>query len=490
MRINNKAILFLGSSTFFYIIVALFILQALWLALSFQYAMLYDESYHFAAIRLFSETLNPVLVTQSEAYDQFGSFVYANASFYHYVMAFPYVVLKAFTSDFSTQIVALRTLNIIIAVSSLFVYRNLFRSLGLKNSVANISLFVYTLIPIVSLLSATISYDNALIPLTGLFLLLGVRVLKASPKAFTKYFYWFILVGLLAALVKFTFSPVLLAGTIFILVLRHKDILSHAKHITKTYSRRTIIAALAPLLIVIGLLGARYVVPQIQYGSIIPDCKQVMSVDRCYESRQYKSWDNAKYTVGERSAMSLGKYVYEWTYLMINRFDTTGIQLPEGPGRFNPQYGKKLPVLESLLIIGQVVIFFCIVYCLHRFIRKKEWQFIIVLLVALASVLFLFNAKTYYGVLENQNVQVRYLLAFVPIIIVLGLASIDAMIRTRQVKLLAFVLLLIIASQGAGLLKHILTADANWYWSAETVRSVNQAAKNMVEPFVYEGTRD
>ncbi len=58
---SKRLISLLGSTQFFWAIVALFVVQALWIALSSHYPMAFDEDFHLGIIRLYAHHLSTLL---------------------------------------------------------------------------------------------------------------------------------------------------------------------------------------------------------------------------------------------------------------------------------------------------------------------------------------------------------------------------------------------------------------------------------------------
>jgi len=485
---SDRVIAFLGSNIFFWLIVALFVLQALWLVFSFKYAMLYDESYHYGAIMFFSQTLNPVSMSQPEQFDTYGSFIYSNASLYHYIMAFPFRAVAAFVSNQDMQIVTLRMLNVLVAVSSLFIYRKLFNALSIKKAVANTALFAYVALPITSLLSATVSYDNAIIPLTALFLLLGVTVLKTPSEGRLRSIYLFILTGLVASLIKFTFLPIFVAGVLFLIFMRYtQKEQTYGLTIKKYIKKRGIVLFILMCvpLVLLGALGvARYVLPVAQYGTILPGCEATIGKERCESMRYTNELTNKR---NKQRMMPVADYIFDWSNKMITHFDTTGIHIPDGQGGYKSEFARRLPLQSIWITSGSLIILFCSVLMLHRHVRDKSWQFIIVTGGVFTLALLIFNMKSYYSVNQDLNVQIRYLLGFVPVMIAFGLMSIDEIIKYKNIKLVGFAIFVLLSTQGGGVIKHIVTAKDDWYWQNNTVISINDYAKKTLKSMVYEG---
>jgi len=189
----------------------------LWVALSFRFPLLFDERYHFDVINIFSHGFSPIITDQPPAYDLYGSLTFGSASLFHYLMSFPNRAILLFTNDLFTQVVILRILNILMAASGLWLFGRVFRTIGIKQIYVNISLFFYSLIPLVIFIAATISYDNMLLPLTGGFMLAGLKILQNKGNKAIDYTL-FIVIGLFATLVKFTFLPVFVGSMIYVVI--------------------------------------------------------------------------------------------------------------------------------------------------------------------------------------------------------------------------------------------------------------------------------
>src|SRR5687768_2867626 len=104
--------LILRRNKFFYVVVFIFCLQALWIAFSNRYPMAFDEEYHFGLIKLYAEHGLPVWSGQPAGADSFGA-VHRDPSYiFHYVFSFIYKFIRLFTDNQAFSILSLRLINI------------------------------------------------------------------------------------------------------------------------------------------------------------------------------------------------------------------------------------------------------------------------------------------------------------------------------------------------------------------------------------------
>ncbi|HXE10103.1 MAG TPA: hypothetical protein VN554_01620, partial [Verrucomicrobiae bacterium] len=109
----------LGSRRFFWVILALFVIQAAWIALSGLYPMAFDEDFHLGIIRLYAHHISPFWAGQPPGADAFGAVARDPSYLYHYLMSFPYRLSGLFTHDQTLQILWLRAINIALFTAGL-----------------------------------------------------------------------------------------------------------------------------------------------------------------------------------------------------------------------------------------------------------------------------------------------------------------------------------------------------------------------------------
>ena len=78
---------------------ALFVLQAAWIALSGRYPMAFDENFHLGIIRLYAHHISPFWSGQPAGANAFGAVARDPSYLYQYLMSFPYRLVSIFTSS-------------------------------------------------------------------------------------------------------------------------------------------------------------------------------------------------------------------------------------------------------------------------------------------------------------------------------------------------------------------------------------------------------
>lgn len=486
-RFYYRVIKFIDSRLFFGLVLALFTVQALWIALSFRYPMLYDEVFHYNVTKIFSHQLTPFITNQPTAYDQFGSLAHGNSAIYHYLLSIPYRVIAVFTTSLAIQVILLRIINIAMALTGLWLFDILLRQVGFKQKYVNVSLLVFSLLPMTPLVTATINYDNMLFPLLALYLLSSVRILRTSKIG------WFdllslIAVGSLASLVKFSFLPVFVATGLFLIIylLRKFKSRLYTDFMKSVQGAKRWQLALSAFitLVLVGMVAGIYGLSVIRYKNPTPVCDQILSVKRCESYDIYSRNANAIKSRAQRPAEQLPQYTYKvWFDYMIQLTNWSGNTVN------NIQVTKLgLPIMNLLLFFGSLTGFLIFFYQLKDMTRNDipRTYLIFVAFVLLISV-YLFNAKSYYDLHAPYGDQPRYLLGVMPILIAfIVLATATMLQKSAQSKLLIIILVMMLFSQGGGVITHILRSDDSWYWQNKAVIKLNHAAKDILQPIVKE----
>ena len=96
-QLSKRCTAFLGSRIFFAGILTVFVLQALWFALSALYPMAFDEEVHFGIINIYAHQWSPFLAGQPAGADSFGAIARDPSYLFHYLMSFPYRLLEQIT---------------------------------------------------------------------------------------------------------------------------------------------------------------------------------------------------------------------------------------------------------------------------------------------------------------------------------------------------------------------------------------------------------
>ena len=486
LKFRQKLLSILSSKWTFWGIVCIFIAQALWVALLYAFPMVYDENFHFHVIKIFSHSLSPFIINQSQQYDDLGNLTFGSASFYHYLMSFPLRFIDLFTHSENVQVVILRVINVLMAASALPIFYKFFRELGIKKWIINIGLFTYACIPMVTLVAATINYDNMILPLTATFFLYANRLL-ISRKIHWHDIAIILLVGVATSLIKFTFLPVFIVAIVVLGFLMRKNFTMRSfwnqfrDSFTKTslWSKSLLIIVLA---IFLGMAGFRYGVSMIKYHTPMPDCTAMMPKERCEKSIIFNLSQEALKLKRYTPVNTVVPYFQHWTTVMLNGYAFSGNNTATGTrGHSSP------PLYYNFLAAFTIVGILSLIYAWRTIAKDPRWSFTIILIFGLLGSLFLFNMMTYYQYHQDLNIQPRYALSVLPIILIFSLVAINNILgKYYYAKLGLLVISLVTTSQGGGVITHILVSDDGWYFNKPIVIKIEQKARSFIAPLVKE----
>lgn len=492
-RLNNLyrlTVRALGSKWAFTAILAFFVIQASWIALSFSYPMIYDEAYHFPVIKIFSNHWTPFIIDQPNDYDGFGDLRYASSIFYHYLMSWPYRFIELITQSEMYQVIILRLLNIAMVATGLVVFARLFRKVEIKQTYINVGLLVFVLLPIVPFVSAHISYDNMLFLLTAIYMIFAIRLVQSTQVVWSDHV-WLVAIGCLASLVKSTFLPVFTVSVLYILVLSIRrygwqffsKLWKSLQQTTRKYQTLPVVV----LLILTGLFLGVYLRNTIQYGSLKPSCEVTLSKERCDVGPSggiARRNAHAIETKDQRPAMNPAGFTENWLKNM-----RTGTMYTAGLTSNNRELvvSDPLPVMNLLIFFGPIAGIGLLLYAWRSIEKSSSWYFLIVMVVTLFLAIFLVNLNGYYKTHSFFANQPRYLLSVLPILLVMiTVASAYALRGYKWLKLVALAVVLLLFTQGGGVVTHILRSQDNWYWSDSRVINANNTVRNILQPIVKE----
>jgi hypothetical protein len=476
---------------------AVFAVQALWIAVSAVYPQAFDEDFHFGIIKTYAHHWLPFLQSQPADANAYGAVARDPSFLYHYLMSFPYRFIELFTHDQTIQIILLRIINIGLFGLGLILFRKLLLRVGLSRSLTNLALFVVVFIPIVPQLAGQVNYDNLLMPVVAWAMLLAVELIdQLRRRQFSLQSVLLLLTVCLAAtMVKYEFLPIFAGIILFLIVMFWRQFRSHwpdpnqlfisyKKH---PWLKKTVV--LAAFLLVFAMFVQRDVVNVVKYHNVAPDCGYVLPIETC---SAYPVWfhDYISHQQVIGHSVSVGSnpvwYVWEWVYWLWYRL----FFAINGPANGFANY-PPLPLpsaVFALLVIGSVV---AIIWQRQRLFRSNPYfaffgLVIVVYLLALLSQGFLKYRHT--AVLELMNG--RYLLPIMLPAIAIGAAALSyALARRPRVQVGLAALIIGCFLQGGGVLTFIARSDTSWYWNNQTVRDINHAAQNVLHPLIFEGPK-
>jgi hypothetical protein len=480
----------IGSSKFFWGILALLALQAAWIACSGRYPMAFDEDFHLGIIRLYAHHLSPFWSGQPAGADMFGAVFRDPSYLYQYLMSFPYRLISVFTSDQTIQVLWLRAINIGLFAGGLAVYRRLLLKTGASRAIVHGCLLVFVLIPVVPLLAAQINYDNLFIPLVGLALLMTVnfneeltRNKRINPATLLQV----LILCLLASLVKYAFLPVFIAVVAY-LVVRLWQVLKTPRQIwlAKVAAMKRL-GTLSGLLLVMGMVISgglfieRYGINLVRYHTPVPDCSKVLSVRAC---SAYAPWIRDNYLETHKNptaSHSSVTFASDWLYGMWFRL----FFAVDGPASNFETRGPLVVPAVSAIVFAVACVPLVLGY-LRRIFRLYDAS-VLGLLAAVTvlyiAVLWIDGFQAYVRTGQPVAINGRYLLpVLLPLMLVSALAINELFKRHTELKLLVGCLAVLSLLWGGGALTYILRSRDGWYWPDPAVRTVNHAVQDTLGP--------
>lgn len=479
----------LSSIKFFRATVALLIISAAWIALSARYPMAFDEDFHLGIIRLYAEHGLPFWQAQPSGGDAYGAVARDPSYLFHYLMSFPYRFIALFTDNQTVQVILLRFINIGLFASCLPLYRRLLLKTGASNALVHTCMALFVLVPIVPFLAAQINYDNLILPLAALTLLLTIRIdeyLGKNRLGLTPILQYLV-VGVFACLVKYAFLPIFLATTLFLVVRlclvfgRPGKVIAALKVLKPSLVSNGNRGLLILLLLLSILAFERYGLNVIRYHDPVPDCAAVLSIEQCSAYgpwiRDYDFADNKGDFTPDHSF-----YAYAWLRGMwLRSFFTLA-----GPtNNFETRGPLIMPAISGVVLAAASLLLFC------RYTRRllgrddpnRVSQLFLVTAVMYICILVLEGFRLYVHSGLPVALNGRYLLPILPIVFVLaGLAFRQLLWNTPSVKAVMAVVVLVCFLWGGGALTFILRSNDSWYFPSGLVRSANHAVQRTVGP--------
>ena len=289
-RFTGRLTAILSSAKFFYVFLALFVLQAVWLAVSGGFSGAFDEYFHYDVIQLYARHWLPTSLSQPPGPAEYGAIAAEPSYLYHYLMSFPYRLLAALGADKTLQIVVMRLFGVAFFSAGVYVFWRLLQRGGASRTAANIVMAVFMSIPVTALLAAQLNYDTLVFLGTGLSLYAALTVNQALQEKHFPLRRSLLLLGLLllTSAVKYAFLPLGAALGLFTVFHLGWHIYRGKFHLgsqvrSQLASLKTPLGALATGVLLAGLFfaGTRYGGNMLRYQTPVPRCDKVISLERC-----------------------------------------------------------------------------------------------------------------------------------------------------------------------------------------------------------------
>lgn len=494
----NKISSILSSRRFFIFIIAFFLFEGIWIAVSATYPQAFDESFHFGLIQTYSHYWLPFLSQQPSHANAYGAVARDPSYLYHYLMSFPYRIIALFVHYQAAQIIILRIINVGLFAAGLILFRKVLLRTGISSALTNISLLLVTLIPVAPQLAGQINYDNMLIPLVAWVCLLTFKLTDEvrQKKPTVKTIVTLATVCLFSSLVKYEFLPIFAGTLVYLVLLMYQHYHWNFREVSHTLvrdfkqqSRHMKYLLIAMLVISTGFFMQRDGLNIIKYHTIAPDCSVVLNVQDC---SAYSVWEhdytshNAVVSAQATASRNPITYTWQWMYWLWYRlfFGINGVN--SGYTNYPP-----LPLPSAAFAL---VVIFGLIYAVK--LRKKIFSgnnyilFISIItgLYLLALLVEGYMKYEYTDVLELMNG--RYLLPIIPIVAAIAGSAFSVALQNRKrLKVYLAVAAIFLFVQGGGFLTFLTLSDSTWDWQNSAVVKINNDARKLANIFVFNGKK-
>ncbi|TAH36287.1 hypothetical protein EYC59_01255 [Candidatus Saccharibacteria bacterium] len=492
--VARKVVRALSSNWFFGVVLGVFVLQALWIALTAAYSAAFDEYFHLGIIRLYADQWSPLLGSQPPGSAIYGAVARDPSYLYQYLLSFPYRLVAHVTDSLAAQVVSLRLVDIAIFGVGLVVWRKVLLLAKLSKPVVHALLLFFVLIPATSFLAGQLNYDNLFFTFIAVSFYFAIRLVRhirekrALPPVLTLVSLSVVLLG---SLVKYAFLPIALTLGVYVLVviLRtfgwHPRLLwAEVKRLAGGLRGPAAVAACLLFLVSFGLFAERYAVNAVRYHTPVPDCDAVLEQDDC---RAYAPFGR------NLSYKEIGYKDYLKTHDKLTYPDTwargmmRSLYFSVGPEQLNYPPGEPLRVafVTAWLLVGFGLA--CIVLRLKMLWRKgTAFRLFLIVPIVYIGILFAQNLSDYLSLGVPVAMNGRYLL---PVLLpLMALAAVAAQDIFRKVplgyKLGVLGVLLVLTLNGGGITPYTIRSWDEWVWQNQTVLTATRTVRSILWPVI------
>jgi hypothetical protein len=492
VNLQTKILKILRSPQFFAAILILFFIESVWIAFSAVYPMVFDENTHFGIIQMYAHQWGPFLPAHLAATDAAGAIVRDPSFLYHYLMSFPYRLIAAVTSDQMIQVIDLRFINIFLFGGGLVLFRRLLLKTKVSPAIVHATLLFFVLTPVVPLLAGEINYDNMLMPLVALTLLLTLTINDSlrQGKLPALRAAWLLALCLLASLVQVEFLPIFVAIVAWLAWQLFRAVKAGGLRLdtlaAKSWRQSSWVSksvGFLPVTLALYLSFQMFGINLIRYHTLTPSCGQVLTAQQCSTNANWVRTQNA---LAHRDPVNSDPVVFatSWTYRMFVAlfFTNSGGAGPQA----NYLNVNPLPLIfgAALAVFGLGAILF-IRYRQALFKGYEHLEFLLFVSFTYAGILWLHNYHDYLRFGQKFAIQGRYIFPVaLPILLILALALRQSLGNRVRLKMALALAALVLFLQGGGALTYIIDSNHNWYWQNKAIVRLNELAQQAVKPFI------
>ncbi|HSW79527.1 MAG TPA: hypothetical protein VLG47_02000 [Candidatus Saccharimonadales bacterium] len=480
-KIYRFTIRLLSSNGFFYGVIAITIIQALWYAFSFQPTIL-DEGEHVGFIAAYAHQLSPFITHQSPMYDYLGEITRSPSYLFYYLMSLPWHLVSFFTQSIYAHIIFLRLICVAMFTGGIIYYRKLLLAVGATKAIASMVLLFVVLTPTFSVLGGAVNYDNAVFLLAPVLLLLALAEIRSKEVNVTRLAL-IVSICLLGSLIKFEYLAFSIPLIIYLLIdisMKHRSRLLPG--IKKSFVGLSIWAKVGVIVLLVisaGLFIERPVYNEYKYHAVDPTCTSLISKDRCMKN--YTAARTIKAIDSKPAAFSpVGPFDYTLAQWIPGMVVTQTILLPGHQPPFK--------LLRQLYYLGAIGGGILVLVYLRDFLKNKAWRMLLITTAGYAFILAVYNYSAYLRLGIPVAITGRYLLPVLPIFIFFVALSILKLFRYSKPAILIFLAFsILIFTQGGGMITYVLAQNSSYYWPGSFIYNLNTTLREIADPVVKQG---
>lgn len=499
VSLAHKLHTFLSSNYFFISILVIFTLQLLWVAIFAIYPALFDEEYHLGIIDIYARNGGLFITSQPPEAAFHGDITRYGSYLFHYIMSFPYQFISFFIDDLQTKIILLRIICITFVLSGVVMWRIVLLRMGVSRVISHVAIFVFTMVPLVSLAFAQLNYDALAFLIVPVLFYCVLRITDTEKNTpHLQWLVWLLTISAFGVLVKFTLLPIVAVCVVFALIMFY---VQHKKNLKKTVTivpKPLFIVSLFILVVGIGLFTERYGVNIAQYKAVEPKCDQVHSRESCFQYTVYRrdtTWRENNDKIDKKRD---SPYIYTkeyWAPHIFNDFFVTGALVYDQDQplkiRYLPQKIEANGGNMFLRQISKAIFIFTIFLVLLRIpYLWKHYRTLFILTLCVVVIymtsLWVRNYTDYLKIGTETAAQGRYVLPLLIPMFGVALVSLRSIVKKIEHKTIIFLVGMMILSQGGGVTTYILKSNEKWYWVEQrtTISAVNQKARQFLSLFI------
>lgn len=487
----------LSSNRFFYGTLVVLVLESAWIALSGLFSMAYDEDTHYNVIQLYAHHLSPFWSSQPDGAATFGVVSRDLSYLYQYLMSFVYRLMEPFIHTDTPKIIVLRFISVTFLAIGFIFYRKVLLQTRASKAMVHAVLAVLVLVPTVPFLAAQINYDNMLFMMAGIMLWLTTQLITdiKTSRAGAKDLLLFLSIGMLTCLVKYPFAPVLFMLVVWLGVVYWRarggwaGIRRLPSVVWRSFLQLSRLAKVGLLILLVlsgGLFFERYGINTIRYGTPLPECDQVLGVQRCMD---YGPWRRNYLTYQDKMQGKLAPVKLDpVTYTFGTWLRLMGYQLFFALNGKVDNFSVGAPLIGPFVmaIVVGVVGFVLSLWHWRYILSQPYMKGLLALSLFYVFSLWIQNYWDYLHLHLAIAIQARYLVMVLPIFsLALAMAYAQTFRNLQSAKvLMAMAMLCILVFQGGGAEVFIMRSTPTWYWSNQTVVQANDTARAVLRKVI------